>query len=109
MSKKVLVTGGSGFIGSNFILNVLESRDSLYWSLKYPHTFSMLTSTIPTSMYEEPWEVINLDKFTYAADQNFRPESNNYTFVLGDICDTTLVKRLLVDHAPDCIINFAAE
>src|ERR1017187_6755023 len=109
--SKILVCGGSGFIGSNFILNVLESRDSLYWSLKYPHTFGPQSCSggIPTSMYEEPWEVINLDKFTYAADQNFRPESNNYTFVLGDICDTELVKRLLVDNAPDYIINFAAE
>ena len=108
--SKVLVCGGSGFIGSNFILNVLESRDSLYWSLKYPQHYSgSMSSPLPTSMCEEPWQVINLDKFTYAADQNFRPESNNYTFVLGDICDTELVKRLLVDNAPDYIINFAAE
>src|ERR1039457_6385370 len=101
--SKILVCGGSGFIGSNFILNVLESQDTLYWSLKYPHTFGSLacqTTALPSHMYEEPWEVINLDKFTYAADQNFRPESNNYTFVLVDICDTGLVKQLLVDHAP---------
>ncbi len=79
---KVLITGGAGFIGSNFI--------------------RLFLSTHPA------YEVINLDKLTYAgnlenlADMDTLP---NYTFVRGDICDRQLVNNL----AFDSIIHFAAE
>lgn len=83
---KILITGGLGFIGSNFIRYVFN---------KYPD-----------------YEVINLDKITYAGNpENLRDvESNSgYKFVRGDICDKDLVNKLILEHKPDAIINFAAE
>ncbi len=81
---KLLVTGGAGFIGSNFIH---------YWLNKYPED-----------------EIINLDKLTYAGnlDNLKNVESNkNYTFVQGDICDVNLVDKILKDI--DTIVHFAAD
>lgn len=81
---KLLVTGGAGFIGSNFIF---------YWLKKYP------TDTI-----------VNLDKLTYAGNlENLKSvEKNpNYSFVKGDICDSKLVDNLV--SKVDIIIHFAAE
>lgn len=81
---RMLVTGGAGFIGSNFIQ---------YWLDKYPQD-----------------EIINLDKLTYAGnlDNLKNIESNkNYTFVQGDICDVNLVDKILKDI--DSIVHFAAD
>lgn len=81
---KLLVTGGAGFIGSNFIL---------YWLKKYPQD-----------------SVINLDKLTYAGNlENLKSvEKNpNYSFVRGDICDGKLVNSLVKNV--DTIVHFAAE
>jgi len=81
---KLLVTGGAGFIGSNFIL---------YWIKKYPDD-----------------KIINLDKLTYAGNlENLRSvEKNpNYEFVQGDICDPKLVNSLT--EKVDTIVHFAAE
>ncbi|MCL5797799.1 MAG: dTDP-glucose 4,6-dehydratase [Patescibacteria group bacterium] len=80
----ILVTGGSGFIGSNFIL---------YWMKKYPAD-----------------EVINLDKLTYAGNpENLKSVENekNYKFVRGDICNRELVDKLMKDA--DIVCHFAAE
>lgn len=81
----IIVTGGAGFIGSNFI-----------------HTW--------LSQTDEP--VINLDKLTYAGNPEnlvkFQ-EDNRYTFVHGDIGDRTQVDALLASHQPRAIVNFAAE
>ena len=80
----ILVTGGAGFIGSNFVKYMLD---------KYPD-----------------YNITNLDKLTYAGNlENLRNiESNqNYTFVKGDICDKNIVNDLAMTS--DCIINFAAE
>ncbi len=80
---KLLVTGGCGFIGSNFIRHILK---------KYP-----------------AYKIINLDKLTYAGNpENLRDvqKDKNYTFIKGDICDRKLAERLL--HRCDCIVNFAA-
>ncbi len=85
-SKKILVTGGAGFIGSNFIRHILN---------KYKH-----------------YEVINLDKMTYAGNlENLQDIDNNlrYKFIKGDICDKKLVDNLVAGEKPDAIINFAAE
>jgi len=81
---KLLVTGGAGFIGSNFIL---------YWLKKYPQD-----------------KIVNLDKLTYAGNlENLKSiEKNpNYEFVQGDICDPKLVDSLL--KKVDTIVHFAAE
>ncbi|MBZ5554789.1 MAG: dTDP-glucose 4,6-dehydratase [Acidobacteriia bacterium] len=82
---KILVTGGAGFIGSNFIRFMLES---------YTDT-----------------EIVNLDKLTYAGNlDNLRDLETHphYTFVRGDICDRTLVEKL-VSAGLDAVVNFAAE
>jgi dTDP-glucose 4,6-dehydratase len=81
----ILVTGGAGFIGSNFIIDWLEERD-------------------------EP--VLNLDKLTYAGNlENLAGLHGDprYAFIRGDIGDTPLVANLLQKHAPRAVINFAAE
>ena len=81
---KLLITGGAGFIGSNFIL---------YWLKKYPND-----------------KIVNLDKLTYAGNlENLRTvEKNpNYEFVQGDICDAQLVNALI--EKIDVIVHFAAE
>lgn len=83
--QTILVTGGAGFIGSNFL-----------------HTF--LSRDLGT--------VINLDKLTYAGNlQNLESLANNshHIFVKGDIGDRKLVSKLLDEHRPQAIINFAAE
>jgi len=84
ISQKILVTGGAGFIGSNFIRYILK---------KYPEH-----------------EIVNLDLLTYAGNlENLKDiEGNkNYKFVKGDIADKKLVNNLVKDC--DAIVNFAAE
>ena len=81
----ILVTGGAGFIGSNFVLDWLDGID-------------------------EP--VLNLDKLTYAGNlQNLSAlkHDSRHVFVRGDIGDSELMKRLLSEHKPRAIVNFAAE
>lgn len=81
----ILVTGGAGFIGANFVLEWLAHKD-------------------------EP--VINLDKLTYAGNlETLKPVEHEarHRFVCGDIGDRTLVSTLLEKHQPRAIINFAAE
>lgn len=81
---KLLVTGGAGFIGSNFIL---------YWLNKYPQD-----------------QIVNLDKLTYAGNlENLKiiENSANYKFVKGDICDKKLVDEIMKDV--DIVVHFAAE
>jgi dTDP-glucose 4,6-dehydratase len=81
----ILITGGAGFIGANFVLDWLALND-------------------------EP--VINLDKLTYAGNpetlQSLQGDSR-HTLVQGDIGDRALVSRLLPEHQPRAIVNFAAE
>lgn len=83
--KPILVTGGAGFIGSNFILQWLAAESS---------------------------PVINLDKLTYAgnlANLESVAADSRYTFVHGDICDRDLVAGLLERAQPRAIVHFAAE
>ncbi|MBC6947104.1 NAD-dependent epimerase/dehydratase family protein, partial [candidate division KSB1 bacterium] len=82
--RKILVTGGAGFIGSNFVHHLLRKNDDV--------------------------EIINLDKLTYAGNlENLRDIKGNpnYRFVKGDICDAGLVDELMV--GVDVVVNFAAE
>ena len=79
-----LVTGGAGFIGGNFVLGAVGSGR----------------------------RVVNLDALTYAGNvDTLAPLAGNpdHVFVHGDIGDRTLVDRLLAEHRPDAIVNFAAE
>ena len=81
----ILVTGGAGFIGANFVLDWLAQHD-------------------------EP--VINLDKLTYAGNlETLASLQGNarHLFVQGDIADSALVSRLLTEHRPRAIVHFAAE
>ncbi len=81
---KILITGGAGFIGSNFIRHILRKYDD--------------------------YEIVNLDKLTYAGNpDNLRDIEDNsrYTFHKGDICDKNTVESL--SRNVDVIINFAAE
>ena len=80
----ILVTGGCGFIGTNFIHSLI-SKD---------------------------FNILNIDKLTYAAGlNNLQDLSSNarYSFFKGDISDPDLIKKILIDFQPDYIINFAAE
>jgi dTDP-glucose 4,6-dehydratase len=88
MAKNILVTGGAGFIGSNFILRELAGNE--YSS------------------------IVNLDKLTYAGNlRNLESlndhQTRRYEFVQGDIGDRKLVASLLRKHEPDAIVHFAAE
>ncbi|MDD6814755.1 MAG: GDP-mannose 4,6-dehydratase, partial [Akkermansia muciniphila] len=86
MSQSILVTGGAGFIGSNFVP---------YFCEKYPQ-----------------YRVINLDLLTYAGNPDNLRECEsmpNYTFVQGDICDAELISRLFEEYDIRGVIHFAAE
>ena len=82
---KIFITGGAGFIGSNFIISQLLNTDN---------------------------EILNLDKLTYASSLKSleRIENNpGYKFIQGDICNNHLIKDILHDFQPTYIVNFAAE
>ena len=81
----ILITGGAGFIGANFVLDWLNNSDE---------------------------DVLNLDKLTYAGNlKNLSSlhRDTRHSFVQGDIGDRTLIKKLLDQYRPRAIVNFAAE
>ncbi len=85
-SRTVLVTGGCGFIGANFVHLLLD---------EYPD-----------------WQVINLDKLTYAGNlENLRDATGNerYRFIKGDICDGSIVDGIFREYGIDTVVHFAAE
>ena len=84
--RSILVTGGAGFIGSNYVHFLLNADSQV--------------------------RVVNLDLLTYAGSlENLSslPDPNRHVFVQGDICDEALVDRLLREHEVDTVIHFAAE
>lgn len=84
--RNVLVTGGAGFIGCNFVRHLLATHPTLH--------------------------IVNLDLLTYAGSpDNLHdlPDPTRHTFVQGDICDRPLLDRLLREHQIDTIAHFAAE
>ena len=84
--KNILVTGGAGFIGSNFIRSLLATEPAI--------------------------NIVNLDALTYSGSLlNLAglPGEDRYTFIRGDICDGELVRNTLAGHEIDTIIHFAAE
>src|SRR5438034_11051734 len=83
--ETILVTGGAGFIGSNFVLQWLASESS---------------------------SIINLDKLTYAgtpANLSAVSHDRRYRFLQGDTCDREVLAGLLISHRPRAIVHFAAE
>lgn len=84
--KKILITGGAGFIGANFVHYILN---------KY-----------------KDYKVVNLDKLTYAANISNLDDikdNKNYKFIQGDICDKSLIDNLFKNEKFDIVVNFAAE
>jgi len=83
--NSILVTGGCGFIGSNFVLDWLANEDG---------------------------PVVNLDALTYAGNpENLASvvDDPRYTFVHGDICDAELLEKIFREHTPRAVVHFAAE
>jgi dTDP-glucose 4,6-dehydratase len=84
--KKVLVTGGAGFIGSNFVRHLLSCEKTVH--------------------------IMNLDALTYAGSNenlNQLPSLDRYDFIHGDVCDLELVQTIIRQNQIDTIVHFAAE
>ncbi|MBQ9354934.1 MAG: dTDP-glucose 4,6-dehydratase [Clostridia bacterium] len=84
--KTYLVTGGAGFIGSNFVIYMLNKYDDV--------------------------KIINVDKLTYAGNlENLKSVENNpnYSFVQADICDREAISKIFAENDVDYVVNFAAE
>ncbi len=82
--KTILITGGAGFIGANFIHYIIE----------------------------KDLNIINFDKLTYAGNlENLKniEKRKNYTFIKGDICNKELVEHVFATYKPEMVVNFAAE
>ena len=83
--NNILITGGCGFIGSNFIRFMLNNNSNIH--------------------------IINLDKITYAGNKNnlVGVDKSSYTLIEGDICNSETVQSIINDYSVDSLINFAAE
>ena len=84
--QTILITGGAGFIGSNFVPYFLDKH--------------------------KEYKIVNIDKLTYAGNLDNLKECNNnpnYTFIQGDICDRTLIEKIFKDYDIRGVIHFAAE
>ncbi len=115
----ILVTGGAGFIGSNFVLDWIASETAasgiLPLAARAPGRMPKCGERRDAQEPPHPCaadSVVNLDKLTYAGNLNnlasLKGESR-HIFVQGDIGDRALVRRLLTEHRPRAVVNFAAE
>ena len=85
-NKTYLVTGGAGFIGSNFILYLLKKYQDV--------------------------RIVNVDKLTYAGNlENLASvmDDSRHRFIQADICDRDAMEKIFADHEIDYVVNFAAE
>lgn len=83
MNDKVLITGGAGFIGSNYVKYVLNNSED---------------------------DIFVLDKLTYAGNmKNLEAVADKITFIEGDICDAELIEKLFTEHQFNKVVHFAAE
>ena len=85
MKNKILITGGAGFIGSNFVKLIVKNSED---------------------------QIFVLDKLTYAGNlKNLEAVSNlpNYNFIKGDICDKELIESIFEEHQFNKVVHFAAE
>ena len=86
MYKTIIVTGGAGFIGSNFVFHMLDKYNN--------------------------YRIICLDKLTYAGNISTLSsvmDNPNFSFVKADICDRNIVYKIFEEEKPDIVVNFAAE
>lgn len=104
--KRILVTGGAGFIGANFVHHLLHTHGGVRAVCCPDH------ERYETNEHDAGVRVLNVDKLTYAGEKrNLRgvEHAKAYTFMQADICDATAMSRLVGDYKPDAIVHFAAE
>ncbi|MHB8603780.1 MAG: dTDP-glucose 4,6-dehydratase [Thermoplasmatota archaeon] len=103
---RVLVTGGSGFIGSNFIHHLFHARGGA------PAACCPDEARYLSQVRREELHVLNVDKLTYAGDPRHLHGVDRlpgYRFSQTDICDIAAIDALVTDFRPDAIVHFAAE
>lgn len=82
MAFKVLITGSAGFIFSNFVIYALQETD---------------------------WDLVSIDKLTYAGSLKNVPQVKRHKLYIGDVCDSNLVRKVFAIEKPDIVIHGAAE
>ena len=95
-NKMILVTGGAGFIGSNLILQLLRTVESV-------HIVSIDNMNDYYDVAIKQWRLSEIDR------EVLLHENSTYTFIEGDIADPALVQKIFADHKPEIVVNLAAQ